>query len=270
VIGCGAGVTAGAVSVNPQVERVTIVDIEPLVPRVAQQYFGTVNHDVLRNPKVRVVVDDARHFLQTTAEKFDAITSDPLDPWVKGAATLYTREFFDVARQHLNPGGVMTLFVQLYESSPEAVKSEVGTFFETFPDGMIFGNTFEGHTIDTVLVGPAEPTEIWLDYLEEALRMPAYRPVADSLGELGLYSATDLFGKYGGRARDLKGWLLDATINRDRNLRLQYLAGMGVNLHEGDAIYRDILQYRSFPDDLFVASESTLWRLKQAIEGAPE
>ncbi len=50
-----------------------------------------MNHDVLRNPKVRVITDDARHFLQTTTEKFDAITSDPLDPWVKGAATLYTR-----------------------------------------------------------------------------------------------------------------------------------------------------------------------------------
>ena len=53
VIGCGAGVTAGAVSVNPAVDRVIIVDIEPLVPRVAREYFGSVNHDVLKNPKVR-------------------------------------------------------------------------------------------------------------------------------------------------------------------------------------------------------------------------
>jgi spermidine synthase len=270
VIGCGAGVTAGAVSVNPDVEKVTIVDIEPLVPQVAERFFGTVNHDVLRNPKVRVVVDDARHFLMTTTEKFDAITSDPLDPWVKGAATLYTREFFEAARRHLNPGGVMTLFVQLYESSPEAVKSEVGTFFETFPDGLMFGNTFEGHTIDTVLVGSAEPREIWVDYVEEALRQPAFRPVSRSLGELGLYTATDLFGKYGGRARDMKGWLADAVINRDRNLRLQYLAGFGVNLHAGDEIYRGILDYRTFPDDLFIGSESTLRRLKDAIDGVVE
>ena len=54
----------------------------------------------------------------TTDEKFDAITSDPLDPWVKGAAALYTREFFEEVKEHLNPGGVMTLFVQLYESNP--------------------------------------------------------------------------------------------------------------------------------------------------------
>ena len=88
----------------------------------------------MRNPKTHVTIDDARHYLLTTHEKFDAITSDPLDPWVKGAATLYTREFFELAKSKLNPGGMVTLFVQLYESSPEAVKSEIATFFEVFPE----------------------------------------------------------------------------------------------------------------------------------------
>ncbi len=81
------------------------------------KYFGEHNFDVVNNPKVHVHIDDARHFLLTTKEKFDAVTSDPLDPWVKGAATLYTQEFFEVVKQHLNPGGVVTLFVQLYESN---------------------------------------------------------------------------------------------------------------------------------------------------------
>src|SRR6185503_13405281 len=129
VIGCGAGVTAGAVS------------IDPLVPRVVSTYFAAHNFDVVRNPKVNVHLDDARHYLLTTREKFDAITSDPLDPWVRGAATLYTREFFEVAKAHLNPGGVVTLFVQLYESNDAAVKSEIATFLEAFPGGMVFANT---------------------------------------------------------------------------------------------------------------------------------
>ena len=118
MIGCGAGVTAGAVSIDPRVERVTIAEIEPLVPRVVAAYFGSTNHDVVKSPKVRIVLDDARHFLLTSREKFDAITSDPLDPWVKGAAMLYTKEFFESAKAHLNPGGVVTVFFQLYESSP--------------------------------------------------------------------------------------------------------------------------------------------------------
>src|SRR6185369_3241694 len=109
VIGCGAGVTAGAVSVDPVVEHETIAEIEPLVPKVVSTYFAEHNFDVVRNPKVHVRNDDARHFVETTRERFDAITSDPLDPWVKGAAMLYTVEFFQMAKDHLNDGGVVTL-----------------------------------------------------------------------------------------------------------------------------------------------------------------
>jgi hypothetical protein len=189
---------------------------------------------------------------------------------VKGAATLYTRAFFDRARAHLNPAGVMTLFVQLYESSRAAVQSEIATFFKTFPDGMIFANTFEGRAIDTVLVGPTAPPAIWIDELDAMLRLPAYRAVSQSLGEINLYSATDLFGAYAGRARDLQPWIAEATLNRDLNLTLQYLAGAGVNLHEGDAIYQEILSYRRFPDDLFVAAGDTLDRLKEVMSGIRE
>jgi len=270
VIGCGAGVTAGAVSVSPAVERVTIVDIEPLVPVIAWQFMGSVNHNVVTNAKVRIVADDARHFLQTTTEKFDAITSDPLDPWVKGAATLYTEEFFDVARAHLNPGGVMTLYVQLFESSHEAVKSEIATFFKAFPEGLIFGNVFEGHAIDSVLVGQGEAPQIWVDELEDLLRSPAFVTVDSSLIQAGIYGAVDLMGNFAGRARDLQPWLADAQINHDRDLRLQYLAGLGLNLHVGDDIYREILSYRTYPDDLFVASESTVEKLKAAMDGVRE
>ena len=88
VIGCGAGVTAGAVSVDPSVEKLTIAEIEPLVPRVVSTYFGEFNHNVIRNPKTQVVIDDARHFLLTTDETFDAITSDPLDPVGQGRCRL--------------------------------------------------------------------------------------------------------------------------------------------------------------------------------------
>jgi spermidine synthase len=270
VIGCGAGVTAGAVSVDPQVERVTIAEIEPLVPRAAAAYFGPVNADVIRNQKVRVRIDDARHFLLTTRETFDAITSDPLDPWVKGAATLYTREFFEMAKAHLNPGGVMTVFVQLYESSPEAVRSELATFFEAFPDGVMWGNTYQGVTADTVLMGQVGPLEIDLDETEWRLEQPAFAAVRLSLGEIGFPSAVDLFGSYAGRGRELADWLRGSSINRDRNLRLGYLAGLGLNLHAGDRIYAEILKRRRFPADIFVGSLSEVAWLREVMEGPRE
>ena len=152
VIGCGAGVTAGAVSIGPTLDKVTIAEIEPLVPPVVSTYFGDYNYNVVKNPKVHVVIDDGRHFLETTDEMFDGITSDPLDPWVKGAAALYTKEFFELAKRHLKPGGVVTQFVQLYESSEEAVKSEVATFFEVVPNATVWANTVNGQGYDIVLL----------------------------------------------------------------------------------------------------------------------
>jgi spermidine synthase len=270
VIGCGAGVTAGAVSIDPAVERETIAEIEPLVPRVVSTYFSEHNFDVVSNPKVRIHIDDARHFLQTSTETFDAITSDPLDPWVKGAAMLYTREFFELVKTRLNPGGVVTLFVQLYESNTEAVKSEIGTFFEAFPHAMIFANTYNGAGYDLVLLGQVEPTKIDLDAVDERLRRPEYSHVARSLSEVGLRSAVDLFATFAGQAADFAPWLNDAEINRDRNLRLQYLAGRGLNLYRAAAIYSEMLAYAKEPRDIFVGSDQLKQELQQKILAAWE
>ena len=265
VIGCGAGVTAGAVSVDPNVKRLTIAEIEPLVPRVVSHYFAQHNFDVVANPKTHVELDDARHFLLTTRQKFDAITSDPLDPWVKGAAMLYTKEFFETVKSHLNPGGAVTLFVQLYESNTAAVKSEIATFLEVFPGGVVWGNTNNGAGYDLVLLGQADPTRIDVESVQRHLSEPSMAPVAHSLGEVGMYSAIDLFSNYAGMKTDLAPWLADAAINRDRNLRLQYLAGMGFNLYQSEAIYADMLQYSQWPNDLFIGSDATKQQLKSAI-----
>jgi len=269
VIGFGAGATAGAVSIEPRLESETIAEIEPLVPKVVSTYFSEHNFDVARNPKVHIHIDDARHYLQTTRQKFDGVTSDPLDPWVKGAAMLYTREFFDEVKTHLNPGGVVTLFVQLYESSPEAVKSELATFFEAFPNGVVFGNTTNGEGYDTVLVGSIAPLHINVDEVQAKLSSPEYSRVAQSLREIGFNSAIDLFSTFAGRAANLKPYLKDASVNRDRNLRLQYLAGLGLNIYQAGPIYADMLQYRGDPGDLFVGSEQTLQSLRSMIANPP-
>jgi spermidine synthase len=265
VIGCGAGVTAGAVSIDPAVEHETIAEIEPLVPKVVSTYFSEHNFDVVRNPKVHVRIDDARHFVETTSETFDAITSDPLDPWVKGAAMLYTVEFFQMARRHLNPGGVVTLFVQLYESNTEAVKSEIGTFLEVFPDGIVFGNTNEGKGYDLVLVGQAQPTQIEVDENQAKLQRPEYEPMARSLRQIGMTSAVDLFATYAGRKPDLEPWLRDATLD-GRNLRRQDWPASG-GTYEADVIYADMLPRSKMPD-LFVATDATRQRLFAAIQTA--
>ncbi|MGH7617514.1 MAG: spermidine synthase [Gemmatimonadaceae bacterium] len=267
VIGCGAGVTAGAVSISPALESETIAEIEPLVPKVVSTYFGEHNYNVIQNPKVRVQIDDARHFILTTPEKFDAVTSDPLDPWVKGAATLYTEEFFEVVKKHLNPGGVVTLFVQLYENNADAVKSEIATFFQAFPNGVVFGNTNNGSGYDLVLVGQLGPMKIDVDDVEKRLASPEYAQVAQSLREIGFNSATELFGTFAGNEEMLRPWLVDAQINRDRNLRLQFLAGASLNQYDQAGIYSQMLQYRRFPEGLFTGTPQEIAQIRASVGG---
>ncbi len=265
VVGCGAGVTAGSFTVCPGIEKITICELEPLVPKIAAAYFSEENFGVTHDPRTRIIFDDARHYILTTPEKFDVITSDPIHPWVKGSATLYSREYFELVKSHLNPGGIVTQWVPLYESDTSTVQSEIATFFRVFPDGTIWSNDQHGTGYDLVLLGQAGPTKINLDEIESRLAQPGYAALAGSLEEVGFKSVTDLFATYAGQARDLAPWLKDAQINNDRNLRLEYLAGLSANWYQSDVIYKAIGAYRKYPELLFAGSDERIKNLKAAM-----
>lgn len=268
IVGCGAGVTAGSFVLHPSIRRIVICEMEPLVPRVVAEHFGEENYHVVRDPRVQIVYDDARHYILTTREKFDIITSDPINPWMKGAATLYTQDYFELVRKRLNPGGVVTQWVPLYEATPEAVKSEMATFFRVFPGGSVWSNDAAGKGYDVVMLGQAEPQRIDVDRLQARLESPPFARVKTSLTDVRLGDAATLVRTYAGRAADLGNWLAGAEINRDRNLRLQYLAGLGANIHQEDPIYQDMLRYRRFPKGLLTGSEARLRPLR-AVLGPP-
>jgi spermidine synthase len=278
VVGFGAGVTAGAISIHPTLEQMVICEMEPLIPRVVSTYFSDVNYGVAKNPKVQIVYDDARHYMLTTRAKFDAITSDPIHPWVKGAATLYTKEYFEHVKEHLNPGGVVTQWVPLYESTEDAVRSEIATFLEVFPNGTVWRNdNSNDRGYDVVLAGRLEETptrsasaiarslNIDVDAWQTKIDSPAYAAVKASLAEVGYSTILDMLKTYSGRGRDLLPWLTGAEINTDRNLRLQYLAGIGFNNNTGTEIRDSILRYRVFPADLFTGQPSSIESLQSLM-----
>jgi spermidine synthase len=264
VVGCGAGITAGTFVLYPEIERIVICEIEPLIPPIASEYFGLENYNVLNDPRVEVVYDDARHYILTTEETFDVITSDPIHPWVKGSAALYSKEYFELCRQHLNRGGVISQWAPLYESDASVVKCEIKTFIEVFPNGTIWGNEVDGGGYDVVLVGQNGVMKIDVDQLQQ--RLEENDRVMESLADVGMYSAIELLATYAGRGPDLKPWLADAEINRDWNLRLQYLAGMGLNANQSSVIYAEMLGYCEFSKDLFAGSQLRRRALEFAIQ----
>ena len=106
--------------------------------------------------------------------------------------------------------------------------------------------------------------------IDAKLKSPAYAKVAQSLREIGFTSVVDLFSTYAGNAQDLQPWLKDAPINRDRNLRLQYLAGLGLNLYQSGPIYSEMLVYRRPPQNLFVGSEAMKSAVLSAIQSTSQ
>jgi spermidine synthase len=258
VVGFGAGVTAGSFVVNPDVQRIVICEIEPLVPPVASRYFNNENYNVLHDQRTEMVFEDARNYILTTREKFDIVTSDPIHPWVKGSATLYTKEYFQLLKKHLNPGGVVTQWVPLYETDVATVKSEIATFFDIFPAGTIWANEGDGGGYDIVLLGQTSPARIQVDEVQARLDRSEYSRVAQSLRDVGFHSAVELLATYTGQEPDLKPWLEGAKINRDGNLRLQYLAGLAVNTNRQELIYEEILRYRRFPVNLIIGSDQSV------------
>lgn len=267
VVGFGAGVTAGSFVVNPDIRRIVICEIEPLVPPTTSRYFNNENYDVLHDQRTKVVYEDARNYILTTPEQFDIITSDPIHPWVKGSATLYTKEYFELVKKHLNPGGLVTQWVPLYETDLDTVKTEIATFFRVFPHGTIWANEAEGRGYDVVLLGQTGPTKIQVDELQERLESPEYSRVAQSLRDVGFHSAVELLATYCCQERDLKSWLEGAQINRDGDLRLQYLAGLAVNANRSEFIYDNMQRYRRFPVNLFAGSIQSILAIRDQLDG---
>jgi len=265
IVGCGAGVTSGSFVLHPSIERIVICDIEPLIPRVVATHFRAENHDVIRDPRVEVVYDDARHYVATTQEKFDIITSDPIHPWVKGSAVLYSQEYYELCRRRLKPGGLVTQWVPLYESNGTVIRSEIATFFSVFPHGTIWGNDDDGFGYDTVMLGQAGPLTIDVDALQARFDRRDYASVQSALAPLGLGSAIELLATYAGRYPELRTWLAGAEINRDRTLRLQYLAGLQLDSNTGTDTYAEILGRRRFPADMFQATPTQLVALYRAL-----
>ena len=148
------------------------------------------------------------------------------------------------------------------------VKSEVATFFDVFPDGTGLEQRHSGQGLRRRARGAR-------DAADDRHRFDAGTHLgsgkrarrANRSSEVGFNSALSLLGTYGGQARDLAPWLADAEINRDSNLRLQYLAGMSLNEYENASIYDQMLKYRRFPENLFVGTPVLRDVLRQTLNG---
>ncbi len=163
VIGYGTGVTARVLASVPGMQRLKVVEIEPAVVAM-DSLFHAVNGSVLAHTGVQVLIDDARSALQLDRQRYDVIVSEPSNPWVAGIATLYTPEFFRIARAKLTDGGVFCQWIQLYQLPLPVVAGIVRSLRAVFPHVHVWF----GGTSDLVVLASARPLtydRTWLTQL---------------------------------------------------------------------------------------------------------
>lgn len=264
IVGLGTGITAGSFVMDERTERIVICELEPKLPPITDRIFGDANRHVLDDPRTELVIDDARHFLQTTDERFDIITVDPIHPWVRGAAALYSVEFFEQCRRHLNPGGVVSYWVPMQSMTAESVKSELASFFEVFPHGTVWHTGGTSRQRHMMVVGTNEPQRIDLQQVDRLT--PAGGPIDVSLHEMGFQTPDEMLALYVADGEDLNEWMADAEINRDWSLRLEYLAGAAAYRNEREAIYKQVVAHRTWPEGLFIGDGERLEAIRQQMQ----
>lgn len=152
VVGLGTGSTAGWLAAVPSMERVDVAELEPAILKVAEQ-SAPMNEKAMQNPKMHVIIGDAREILLAAREKYDLIVSEPSNPYRAGIASLFTREYYQAALGRLNPGGMFAQWVQAYEVDNHTVQTVYATIGAVFPNVETW-QTDEG---DMLLVGSAAP-----------------------------------------------------------------------------------------------------------------
>ena len=216
VIGWGSGMTAGAVLSHPveSVESVVAFEIEPAVVE-ASRYFEPSNGQPLNDPRLQLILGDARSLLGRADEVYDLIISHPSNPWITGVANLFTQDFFELATSRLASDGIFCQWVPLYGMSEESTRSLVATFRSVFPHTIAFRDR------DVILLGSDRPIRFSFQRLLERFQDPR---VKQSLEQAFVSYPADLLVKLRLDDAGVETFSRGAPLNTDDNMGLELAA----------------------------------------------
>jgi spermidine synthase len=136
IVGFGGGVVVEGVP--PSVARIDVIELEPKVLEANSVNAHLRKRNPLVDPRVRIILNDARGALRLTNKRYDAIVSQPSHPWTAGASHLYTREFMQMARDHLNPGGVFVQWMNVNFMDEDLMRSLTATLLSVYPELRVY------------------------------------------------------------------------------------------------------------------------------------
>jgi spermidine synthase len=237
VIGWGSGVTVGTALHFP-LRQLQAVEIESAVVKAARAFIPW-NGDPERDPRLKLHIDDGRNFLARTRQKFDVIISEPSNPWMSGASALFTSEFFEMAKTRLRPQGMLCQWIQLYELSPENIRSLLATVASVFPHVYLFGIAHNNR--DTLLIATQHPLKLSMEALDNLISDQRFRP---AFLRAGMLKAIDLLPRILADDIAIRELVKNAMLNTDDNARIELTAPFDLLTHaesDGGAFLRQAL-----------------------------
>jgi spermidine synthase len=210
VIGMGSGVTVGAVARHP-VESIEVVEISPEVLDLGTRWFAAENHDVVHDPRLVVHLEDGRNFVAFNEDRlWDVIVSEPSNPWMTGAASLFTDEFFAQALRRLRPDGILAQWFHVYSMAIEDVRVLLATVHRHFDHVYVF-TLFEVDQRGDMVVLASNRA---LDFTPVLAALRGHGPAGDDLRELR-FDATRLLQSFVLAPENLDAFVRGTAVNSD-------------------------------------------------------
>lgn len=236
VIGLGSGVTLGATAQH-ELNEIDCVEIEPAVVE-AVEFFKDVNRNVLNDPRVKMIVNDARNYLAVTDKRYDVIISEPSNLWLAGIANLFSSDFYKICRKKLNPGGIICQWSHIYYMSPKDLKIVVNTFRSVFPNMSIWFTS----TGDILMIGSAE--ELIIDYLELAKHYNI-QGVREDLQRLSIREPLAILSCYLLDEEGVTKFVSGARISSDNHPILEFFVPRSIYIDTSDSNRKLLAGYRT-------------------------
>jgi spermidine synthase len=159
-IGLGGGATLRAIVHHPEVTRITQVELDPLVTAAARTWFGPFNDHALADPRVEVVTNDGRNYVESTDRKWDVIISEPPNIWVSGVSGLFTAEFYRAAQGRLAPGGILCQWFPLHEMERDDLRLALSTLTAVFRQAAVWTNGVDAVVVAAEVLPRMDPARL--------------------------------------------------------------------------------------------------------------
>ena len=241
VICFGTGLTAGTAGAYPGINLVDVVDISPGVFK-AGKYFKVTNHNVVNNPKVNKINQDGRQHLLTTSTTYDVITAEPPPPSSAGSVNLYTREYYELTKKALKPGGIVSQWIPLHSQTETHVYQNFRTFLESFSYVIAWYSVHK----ELILIGSNQPINIDFQNIEQRLENPVIQKI---MSDIDFGTPYSFLGSIWYLKNDLKRLSSDESIISDNHPSLEFFLDDPKMISE-EGIDR-IIESRSAFDDVF-------------------